>query len=225
MNDTGTSGRAAFFDVDYTILSSNSATLFVKYLMKRGEVGIPALLQTTYYIIKYKLNLLDFEKLAEREVLKYKGGSESDMIELCDQWFDEYVVDYIRPKAVDRIVEHMEAGDTVVLLSAATVYLVRPLARYLKIEHYLCNYLELGEDGIFTGKLRRPFCYGDGKLVWAKKLADDHGFDLADSYYYSDSITDLAVLEAFGHPVAVTPDPLLKKEAKNRGWPVLDWKP
>ena len=214
--------RAAFFDVDYTVLADNSASLFVRYLRRQGKVGLLTILNTLYYLARYKLNLLDFERLAERETMRYAGQPEREMIELCDRWFRELVVEQIYPEAAALIRDHREKGEPVALLSAATVYLVRPLAEHLGVEHYLCNRLEVA-DGLFTGKLRRPICYGAGKLTLAEAFCQEHGLALSDSRYYSDSITDLAVLERFGEPVAVNPDPLLRREARRRGWPILEF--
>jgi HAD superfamily hydrolase (TIGR01490 family) len=214
----------AFFDVDYTVLSSNSATLFVKYLRKQGEVGAWELLSTLYWVARYKLNLVDFEYLALRETQKLAGRPEREMIELCNRWFDEMVVGYIYQDAVAKIEEHRKKGDTLVLLTAATTYLTAPLARRLDVPHFLCNRLEVDQKGNFTGDIIRPFSFGAGKLVLARQFAAEHGLDLAQSCYYSDSITDLPVLEGFGHPVIVNPDPLLRREARRRNWPVLAFK-
>jgi len=212
--------RGAFFDVDYTILASNSGSLFIKYMRRQGQIKTWQILASLYYLARYKLNLLEFEPLAEREVLKYEGQPEQEMIALCEEWYRQMVVDYIYPGARRMLADHAQQGDIPVLLSAATVYLVRPLAEDLGIQHYLCNRLEVAE-GIFTGRLVKPLCYGQGKIHWAESKARELGISLEDSYYYSDSITDLPVLERFGHPVAVNPDPLLRKQALARGWPMI----
>src|SRR5512135_704369 len=94
---TGVPRGAAFFDVDYTVLSDNSASLYVRYLRAQGKVGLPVIISTLYYVALYKLNLLDFEKLADRETARYAGQPEAEMIELCDRWFDEMVVEHIYP--------------------------------------------------------------------------------------------------------------------------------
>ena len=219
---TGAPG-AAFFDVDYTVLSGNSASLFVRYLRQQGKVGLPAIISTLYYLVLYKMNLLDFERLADRETARYAGQPESEMIELCDRWFSEMVVGHIYPEAVELIRRHQQAGEPVALLSAASIYLVRPLGRHLGVEHWLCNRLEV-EDGKFTGRLLRPLSYGPGKIELARAFCREQDLDLAASTYYSDSITDLPALEAFGRPVAVNPDPLLRREARKRGWEVVDFK-
>jgi len=216
--------RGAFFDVDYTVLSNNSATLFVKYMMKQGELGLKDLMLTLYWVARYKLNLVDFEAVATREVMKMAGDPEHEMIDLCERWFSEMVISYIYPEAFDLIKDHQSRGDCVVLLSAATIYLVRPLARHLDINHYLCNRLEVDEEGKFTGRILKPYSFGAGKVELAEAFAQEHGLDLSNSLYYSDSITDLVVLERFGEPRVVNPDPLLRKEARRREWPVLEFK-
>ncbi len=214
--------RGAFFDVDYTILANNSASLYIKYMRQRGEVSLKEIVVSLYYLLQYKLNLLDFEPLAEREVKKIEGQPESEMIELCDEWFGQMVIDYIYPEALDVIQDHRDQGDEIILLSAASKYLVHPLAEHLDIRYYGCNRLEV-EDGYFTGRLIKPVCYGAGKIHWAEKISEELGLELQDSYYYSDSITDLPVLEKFGHPIAVNPDTLLRKQAQRRGWQQLQF--
>ncbi len=216
--------RGAFFDVDYTILDDNSVSLFVRRQMRDGKLGYWSLLMTTYYLVKYKLNLLDFEALADKETLKYKGEPESEMIELCDDWFEVDVKPHVYPEAAELINEHKAKGDVVVLLSAASIYLVRPLARHLGVDHWVCNAPEVDDRGYFTGKLLRPICFGEGKITCAEIFADKHGLDLSRSLYYSDSITDLQVLERFGVPMVVNPDRLLRMEARKRSWPVREFK-
>ena len=214
----------AFFDVDYTLLSKSSMLLYVNYMRQRGEYRFYELILGSFYLLQYKLNLLDFESVTEKVTLRYRGMREEEMIKNCQEWFEEVVRHHIYPQAIELIEEHRKRGDELCLLSAVTVYLAEPLSRYLGIEHYLCNRLEV-EDGVFTGRLVRPFCYGEGKLAYAQKFAQEKGISLKDSYYYSDSITDLKVLEAFGHPVVVNPDRLLKKEAQKRGWKILYFQP
>ncbi len=221
--DLENGSRAAVFDVDYTVLSSNSASLFVKFLRQEGMVGMGTIGLTLYYLLRYKLNLLDFERLADKQVAKFRGMEEQEMIDMCERWFRDMVVDYIYPEAVDLINRHKSEGDRLALLTAATVYLGAPLARHLGIEHCLCNRLEVDENRRFTGRLVRPVSYGAGKIHLAEKFAQETGADLDRSYYYSDSITDLPVLEKFGHPVVANPDPLLRKEARKRGWPVIEF--
>ena len=97
------------------------------------------------------------------------------------------------------------------------------MSRHLNIENYFCN-VPLVENGTLTGEMTKPLCYGKDKLLYAKKFEAEKGISLKDSCYYSDSITDLEAMAGFGCPVAVNPDPLLRREAQKLGWKIIDFK-
>jgi HAD superfamily hydrolase (TIGR01490 family) len=119
--------------------------------------------------------------------------------------------------------EHRARGDVVAIVTGATPYMTRPLARHLGIDHIVTSELELDPDGRFTGRLVEPLCYGDGKLARARELAARLAFRLEDATFYSDSFTDLPLLEAVRTPVIVNPDPRLGRVARRRGWRVERW--
>src|SRR5262249_30593744 len=104
--------------------------------------------------------------------------------------------------------------------TSATRYLAEPLGADLGIPHHLVSQLVV-RDGCFTGEAVRPLCYGKGKVWWAERFAAEHDVDLASSYFYTDSITDLPVLDRVGHPRVVRPDPRLRRVAQQRGWQIL----
>jgi phosphoserine phosphatase len=94
------------------------------------------------------------------------------------------------------------------------------MAAYLGIDgQYVCTHLE-SREGRLTGEVIPPVCYGQGKVVWAERFATEEEVDLSASYFYTDSISDLPLLERIGQPVAVNPDPRLRRVALNRGWPI-----
>jgi HAD superfamily hydrolase (TIGR01490 family) len=212
--------KAAFFDVDETILSKASGRLYTRYLYEQGRVGYSWILKTLFWYGQYRLGLLNMERMSRRTVGDMKGESEADMVALCNRWFKDVVVKYIYPGIIEIMSDHREKGHLIVLLTAATIYLTKPLGDYLGVDGYICNFLEV-EDGRFTGLLREPICYGDGKIYWAKRYTEENNIDLKESFFYTDSITDLPVLELVGHPVVVNPDPLLRREAARREWPVI----
>jgi len=115
--------------------------------------------------------------------------------------------------------EHRRQGHLVTLISAATPYVVGPLASHLGIEEYLCTRLEI-VDGHFTGQIIEPGCYGPGKVHWAHEYAQRHDAGLAQAYFYTDSCSDRPLLELVGHPVVINPDPRLRTLAAQRSWPV-----
>ena len=151
---------------------------------------------------------------------RFRGDSEQEMITQCQEWFHSTVRHYLYSEAVERVRYHQDQGHLVALLTAATIYIAEPTGRYLGIEHLLCTRLEV-ESGLFTGKIIKPICHGQGKLHWAQRFCEEQGIDLYPSYFYTDSSSDLPVLEAVKHPVPVNPDPFLRRVSRKKGWPLV----
>jgi phosphoserine phosphatase len=112
----------------------------------------------------------------------------------------------------------------VVIISNATTYAVAPLARYLGVPHVLATQLEV-RQGLFTGNYIEPLCFRHGKVFWAERLAAVLGGEVGRSTFYTDSITDLPLLERVENPRVVNPDPRLRSLAKKRGWPIMEFTP
>lgn len=117
---------------------------------------------------------------------------------------------------------HRERGDRLVLLTSSSPYLSRHVQAELDLDDFICTRFEV-INGVHTGKPERPMAFGPGKVTLARAMADREGVDLADCHFYSDSMSDLPMLEAVGHPVVVHPDHKLNRLAKRRGWLVQDW--
>ena len=209
----------AFFDVDKTILAENSGTLYLRALYDRGEVDWPTLLQSLGSYVQYKLNLLDLDRWTKRTMQQFRGRSERALVRQANRWFRDYVLETIYPEAVERVRGHDEAGHVVAIVSGATKFVLRPLAEHLRIKHVMHTHLEV-QDGHFTGRVIEPICFGEGKIYWLQQLIEQEGIDLAKSYFYTDSISDLPLLDLVGHPQVTNPDPLLYREALRRRWPV-----
>ena len=109
-----------------------------------------------------------------------------------------------------------------VLLTSSSQYMSELAKQELDLDDVLCNTLEVTHDH-FTGALREPICFGEGKVAHARRLAEHLGASLSDCSFYTDSFSDLPVLEIVGSPRIVQPDPRLAREARRRGWPVMDW--
>lgn len=135
-------------------------------------------------------------------------------------WYDEVLADRIAPGARACVDEHRAQGHHVAIVSAATTYAVKPVAEALGLGNaYISTELEV-IDGQLTGAVIQPACYGPGKVLRTRAYAETAGIDLQASYFYSDGHSDLPLLEAVGHPVAVNPDRKLRKVAIARGWPI-----
>jgi len=151
----------AFFDMDKTLLSKSSGTLYVKYLWRRGMISVSEMVGVMVISLQYSLNLLNFPNAMARLSNRIRGGDAAATKQLCDRWVEEDVLQYIAPKALERLRAHERRGDYVVLISASTQFAVEPVARHLGIP-YRCTELEV-VNGKFTGRIVGEPCYGDGR--------------------------------------------------------------
>jgi HAD superfamily hydrolase (TIGR01490 family) len=210
----------AFFDVDGTLLARNSAPLYMRHLRRTGQARRRDMAKTLYYLLRYKFGLLDLDATLDESMRFVRGKSEDAVRADAQTWYQRDVRRWLYPQMTALVDTHRRAGHVPVIATSATRYLAEPLAGELGIAHFLVTQLVV-RDGHFTGEAVRPVCYGRGKVHWARELAARDGIDLAASYFYTDSITDLPLLEAVGHPRIVHPDPPLRRLARRRGWPVL----
>ncbi len=214
----------AFFDMDKTLIAENSASLYMRYRYQRGEISGLDLLKGLSAYLQYKVGILDIRSWSKTALLQFRGESEKELEEEARRWFDELVVHTIYPEAAGLVREHQEKGHVVAIVSGATKFVVRPIAQRLGIEHFLYTRLEV-EGGRFTGRVVEPICFEEGKIYWLQQFIEEQGIDLARSWFYTDSITDLPLLELVGHPVAANPDPRLYRTALRRHWPIRFFDP
>jgi len=211
---------AALFDIDGTLLARNTAPLYMNHLRRTGQARRRDVARTLYYLFWYKLGLLDVRLALEVSMEFVRGRDEAAMVADCVGWYRDAVRPWVFPGMAARVAEHRREGHVVALLTSATRYLAEPLGADLGIDHLLVTQLVV-RDGRFTGEVIQPVCYGRGKVYWAERFAVEQGVDLRDSYFYTDSITDLPLLDRVGHPRVVHPDPRLRRLAQRRGWQVL----
>ncbi|MEW6775908.1 MAG: HAD family hydrolase [Bdellovibrionota bacterium] len=213
---------AAFFDVDQTLLAENSGKLYLQWMFQKGRVSQVDLWRAAYSIALHRLNRLDAKALARRAMTSLVGYSATQMEAECAEWFEKMVLRWLSPAGMRTVEAHKEQGHTVVLCSASTQFVCDPLVKHLSIDGALCTRLVV-KDGHLTGEIEEPFCYGPGKREVLEKYARENDVDLVQSYFYSDSVTDLPALEAVGKPVVVNADRYLYREARHRAWPLLSW--
>jgi HAD superfamily hydrolase (TIGR01490 family) len=213
--------RAAFFDMDRTILTQNSGTSWLRFQFKRGELSAAYMVRAAYWQMLYRAALLDMESLANKLVYDIKGDLEEDMLQDCEEWLDEELASLISPAAVAQIKAHKERGEIVVMITGASQFAAYPIAKLVGIDEVLCSRLEV-VNGVFTGRLE-TMCFGQHKVTIAEKFAAEHKVDLAKSIFYTDSYNDLPMLKRVGQGVAVNADARLLREAKKRHWRVENW--
>lgn len=212
----------ALFDLDRTLIAVNSGKLWVQSELELGFVSRWQALRAAAWIGGYHLGFTRLEQVILDAIATLEGATEEEIRDRTDRFYAARVAGTYRPRARDVVSRHTASGDVVALLTSSSNYLCAPVQVELGIEHALCNRFEV-VDGRFSGKPEGPVCFGPGKLVHAQALAERLGLPLAEAAFYTDSISDLPVLEAVRTPVAVNPDPRLRRLAKQRGWAIEDW--
>ena len=215
--------RAALFDMDRTLVRKETASLYVRFQRELGEARRRDLLRVTYWVAQYTFGIIDAPEVAARALRSVAGTSEAAMAARCDDWFRRWVEPHVCDLGRRAVERHRERGDLLAIVTGASPYVARPLARRLGIPNVVASELEVDAEGRFTGRFVAPLCIGHGKVERARRLAAELGFSLEDATFYSDSYTDLPLLELVAEPVAINPDPRLRRVAVKRGWRVETW--
>jgi len=214
---------AAFFDLDRTLLDVNSATLWAKHELLSGNISARQFARVAVWNVLYHLSIIDIETAFREAVAHYHRRDYEELDDETRRWFARDVAHHLRKGARRALLDHRERGHRLVLLTSASVFEARAAATTWSLDDYLCNHFPIDGNGKLLGTFERPLCYGPGKLQRARGWASREGIDLATCYFYSDSLTDLPMLEGVGHPRVVSPDPRLRRTARKRGWPILQW--
>jgi HAD superfamily hydrolase (TIGR01490 family) len=221
---SGPSPRAAaFFDLDKTLMAGSSGMQFARIAAKQGIVGKRQLAGWAFEHFRYRLRGTTDERTAEvlkvaRELIT---GIPAKSIDRMGPEVMAAILPRVFPQMLEEVYAHQDAGRPTFIVSAAGNGVVEQLAHVLGMDGGIGTRYEVDAEGNFTGRLDGPFVYGPGKVDAMREFADAHGIDLAESYAYSDSLSDLPMLRAVGNPVAVNPDPLLAEIAQAEGWQAL----
>lgn len=213
---------AAFFDLDKTVIAKSSTLAFSKPFFDQGLLNRRAVLKSTYAQFFFMLSGADHDQMDRMRsyVTNMCTGWDVEQIKsIVNETLHDIVDPLVFAEAADLIADHKLCGRDVVVVSASGEEIVAPIARGLDATHAMATRMVV-EDGRYTGEIAF-YCYGEGKVEAIRALAAREGYALEHCYAYSDSITDLPMLEAVGHPTVVNPDRALRKEATARGWPVL----
>jgi HAD superfamily hydrolase (TIGR01490 family) len=192
-------------------------------MRERGEATWRDSARVAWWLLQYTIGVIDVPEVATRAMRAFAGMEESALAARCEEWFPRLVEQHVAEAGRRAVEAHRARGDVIAIVTGASPYAARPLARKLGIEHIVASELEVGADGRFTGRLVAPLCYGDGKVERAERLARALAFNLAEATFYSDSHTDLPLLERVRVPVAVNPDLRLARVARRRGWRIERW--
>jgi putative phosphoserine phosphatase/1-acylglycerol-3-phosphate O-acyltransferase len=215
----GTRGKSvgAMFDFDGTIIASHSIRDMFLERVRGGEIGGQDLFDMGNLASRYLLGSGDFTAAVEETIQGLKGVSHRRLQALGQKVSREHLAAEVFPEMRAIIRAHQRHGHTVAIVSSATRYQVEALARRLGIEHILCTEPEV-VDGNLSGRLVGKVCYGEAKVDAVRKFARKRRITLGKSYFYSNGVEDLPLLEKVGHPVTVNADGKLESVARRRDW-------
>jgi HAD superfamily hydrolase (TIGR01490 family) len=213
--------EAAFFDLDKTIIARSSPLALGRSFFKEGLIGRSFLLKSLYAQFVFHLWGADEEKMERmrEEAAKLTAGWEVERVrQVVNEVLDEVISPLIYAEALELMHDHRAAGRLVCIVSSAPEEIVEPLARMLRVGRWIATRAQITE-GKYTGELDF-YAYGPHKAEAIRDLAAELDIDLDGSYAYTDSTTDLPMLESVGNPVAVNPDKDLRRIAMERGWAI-----
>jgi HAD superfamily hydrolase (TIGR01490 family) len=213
---------AAFFDLDKTVIAKSSTLAFGRPFFNGGLINRRAVLKTAYAQLVFSLAGADaqqMERLRAQLTAMVTGWDAATVHEIVRETLHDIVDPLIYAEAADLIEEHRAAGREIVIVSSSGEEMVGPIGEMLGVDRVVATRM-VTVDGRYTGEIDF-YAYGENKAAAMRRLAEDGDYDLADCYAYSDSITDLPMLETVGHPTVVNPDRALRKEAAARHWPVV----
>jgi HAD superfamily hydrolase (TIGR01490 family) len=215
--------EAAFFDLDKTVIAKASVVAFGRPFYREGLISGRTILRGLYGQFLYLYLGADEAKIARLRASTLeltRGWDQARVKEIVEEALEQIVEPIIYAEALDVMAQHRAEGRMSVIVSASPEEIVVPLAHYLGVDRAIASRARVDEEGRYTGEMAYD-AFGPAKAEAMRGLASQLGIDLSKSYAYSDSATDLPMLEAVGHPVAVNPDRELARVAQERGWEVL----
>jgi HAD superfamily hydrolase (TIGR01490 family) len=216
---------AAFFDLDKTIIAKSSALAFSKSFYQGGLINRRAVLRSAYAQFVYLVGGADHDQMERmREYLStlVAGWDVQTVKDIIAETLHTIVDPIVYDEAVTLIEEHHAAGRDVVIVSSSGSEVVEPIGELLGADRVIATRMVVDDEGRYDGEIEF-YAYGENKAAAIRQVATEEGYDLTQSYAYSDSATDLPMLEVVGHPYVVNPDRALRRIAAERGWPVLQF--
>ncbi|MCW2541590.1 MAG: Inhibition of morphological differentiation protein [Frankiales bacterium] len=213
---------AAFFDLDKTIIAKSSTLAFGKPFFQGGLINRRTVLRSAYAQFVFALQGADedqMDRMRDYLTAMCTGWDVQQIRDIVNETLHEIIDPLVYDEAVELIGAHKAAGRDVVIISSSGEEVVRPIGEMVGADHVIATRMDV-QDGKYTGAIDF-YAYGPNKAEGLRSFAAEQGYDLAACYAYSDSVTDIPMLEAVGHPFAVNPDKALRRAAIEREWPIL----
>lgn len=224
-NGAGEGNAAAFFDLDKTVIAKSSTLAFSRPLYKAGFLNRRALVKAGIAQVVYMMVGADhdqIERVRDQMMELTRGWDAAQIRSIVRETVDEVVAPLVFAEALAIMDEHRREGRRVVIISASPEEVVMPLARFLGVDHVIATRSTIDVHGRYTGEMEF-YAYGPGKAEAIRDLAAKWNLDLDACYAYSDSATDIPMMEVVGHPVAVNPDRELREVAEANDWPIEEF--
>jgi HAD superfamily hydrolase (TIGR01490 family) len=226
----GSTGRtapavAAFFDLDKTVISRSSTLAFGRPFYRHGLISRADAVRTVACQLVFRLagaNQGQMERIRDWVSELTRGWPVDRVTDIVTRYLDELILPYVYAEARALIAAHRDAGQDVIIVSSSGHEVVDPIARLLGVDSVIATRMQVA-GGRYTGEVEF-YAYGEAKAARVRELSAERGYRLADCYAYSDSATDLPLLQVVGHPRAVNPDRSLRRIAVRCGWPVLEFR-
>jgi len=218
----GTGTSAAFFDLDKTLISRSSTLAYVPSFYRHGLISGVQALRGALAQLTFRLSGADhrqMERIKQHVAMACAGWSAERVTDIVTTYLAETIGPIVYADARRLVETHRRAGRDVIIVSTAGQEMVRPIGAMLGATSVIATRMRLA-GGCYTGEVEF-YAYGEAKARRIRELAAERGYDLASCFAYSDSVTDLPMLETVGYPHAVNPDRELRRVARDRGWPVL----
>jgi HAD superfamily hydrolase (TIGR01490 family) len=214
--------EAAFFDLDKTVIATSSVLALGGTFYRDGLISKRTIVRGLYAQVVYLLVGADenkMDRMREAMLAITRGWDQEHVQELVRETLDDVLSPIIYAEALELIEEHHKNGRKTVIVSSSPIETVEPIGEYLGVDDVVATRAKLDAEGRYTGELEF-YAYAAHKADAIREMAVAEGIDLASSFAYSDSVTDLPMLELVGHPVAVNPDRELARIARDREWEV-----
>ena len=219
--------RAAFFDVDNTLVRGSTLYFLGRGMYQRGYFTKADISRFVVANLRFRMTGTEKQDVIDRfqrAATDFVGGHKvSDILALGEEIYDEYVSPKLWERTCEIAREHLARGEDVWLVTAAPQDMANIIAQRLGLTGAIGSKVVI-ENGIYTGELDGKLLHGSEKAVAITKLAKERGYDLQECYSYSDSHNDLPLLTAVGYPSAINPDAILRIKALAEGWPVHDFR-
>lgn len=213
----------AIFDLDETLIHGDCASLWSEQMVRLGWVDGESFLRKDRELMEaYGKGHLAMEDYMTFSLEPLIGRTPEEVAHLVEPWVEDFIEPIIFSEATRTIAAHRKAGDRVLVISASGVHLVGPIAARLGIDEYLGIDLEVAR-GMYTGNTVGTLTYREGKITRLLEWLDQEEENLEGASFYSDSRNDLPLLLKVDHPHVVNPDPVLREQAEQHGWPILHW--